>query len=66
LRLEVAWGLRKISSGRNKSNLGLWRKSSRLEVAWGLGKSTPGRLDGKIEFSFFSLMFWTFPEIQAD
>jgi hypothetical protein len=32
---EVSWGLRKISSGKMKSTLGMWRKSWMLEVAWG-------------------------------
>jgi hypothetical protein len=43
LRLEVAGGPGKISSGRNKSPLGSWSTSLRLEVAGGLGKSSTGK-----------------------
>jgi hypothetical protein len=61
LRLKVARGPGKISSGKNKSTLGSWSTSLRLEVAGGLGKSSDGK---NLLFFFLFDVFDLFPNFR--
>jgi hypothetical protein len=65
--LEFAWGLRKILSGKMKSNLGSRSKSRMLEVASGKKRSrSKSEMLHTWQESSFLWTFFTFPEIQAD
>jgi hypothetical protein len=69
--LEVAWGLRNISSGKMKSTLGTPSSSRMLEVA-SRKKRSRSKYEEQVHDApqgknqLFFLTSLTFPEIQAD